>query len=1039
MPKRGRKGDPQPPGRGPPAPTGEALPQATRPVPPRPAKAPPPPRRKVNDDGDDPEEEEEEPEGEDLFAEGYLQDYINAEEEAPEDDVVSSADSFLDSGSYSDASDGGGKAAVDDLLEQRHRVEAAISMRAARRARAAELLSQGVAAGAGGDGSSSSSEESEEAGESSPEAFSETDEAGQADANRPSPSRRRRRDARRGDAARQSTAAHPITDTAASAAAAAGPPQHEAYFEGDVPSSGFDWTKPTGGSVLEWLHQDAPRRIVKNRIYNFLYNYVDPAEPRRYVFRERVFQMTVANGCSLEVNFMQLASVHGATLALWLVDCPETMLSLLTEAANFLVYRALVPHYTTVHPRVHVRITDLPYKETIRGFRQTHRNILVRVEGVVVRRSPVYPQLKTVRYDCLKCSFVIGPVVQRNDREMKVTKCPSCHSTGPFRVNMAFTEYRNHQTLVLQEPPGTVLPGRLPRSLEVILTDDLIDRVKPGELVEVTGIYANQFDPMLNHRQGFPVFTTNLVANNLQRRSVVNRGGLDSGNTGGGDAIGRSWLVDEADKIRALSRHPKIKQKLAASMAPSIHGHPDIKLGLLLVLLGGVGKDIRGDKSHTIRGDINCLLVGDPGCAKSQFLKFLEKTAERAIFTTGRGTTAVGLTAAVHRDPVTGDFALEGGAMVMADQGVCLIDEFDKMSDQDRTSIHEAMEQQTISVARGGIVTSLSARCSVVAAANPIGGRYDPSQSFDANVDLTTPILSRFDLLFVVRDEVNPEVDQQLAQFICASHQRSHPSKRAQRKQLQHTYESSLLQLQANLEVATTREQVDEAERQLRSLHAEFASLDKTTLREDEDPSTTNPLQQRLLRRYISYAKSQCRPQITHIDDTRIVKLYTDLRQESRHGGVPITVRHLESVIRLSEAHAKLHLRDFVTDDDVSCASALFLRCFMASQKYSQRSALERKFRRYLESDIEPMQLLHYRLKALVRQQRAVMRQMSYGVEPVTVTIDAADFDAATTSVNVSRDAANKYFESTLFTDEFELVCDAGQRPTHILHTIRDR
>ena len=190
-------------------------------------------------------------------------------------------------------------------------------------------------------------------------------------------------------------------------------------------------------------------------------------------------------------------------------------------------------------------------------------------------------------------------------------------------------------------------------------------------------------------------------------------------------------------------------------------------------MFGGEAKDVDG--KHKIRGDINCLLLGDPGTAKSQFLKYVEQVFHRVVYTTGKGASAVGLTAGVHKDPVSREWTLEGGALVLADKGVCLIDEFDKMNDQDRTSIHEAMEQQSISISKAGIVTSLQARCSVIAAANPIKGNYNTALSFNDNVDLTDPILSRFDILAVIKDEVNEDQDDALATFVINSHMRNHP------------------------------------------------------------------------------------------------------------------------------------------------------------------------------------------------------------------------------------------------------------------------
>ena len=283
-----------------------------------------------------------------------------------------------------------------------------------------------------------------------------------------------------------------------------------------------------------------------------------------------------------------------------------------------------------------------------------------------------------------------------------------------------------------------VLAGRLPRYKDVVLLGDLIDSARPGEQVEVTGVYKNNFDSSLNTKNGFPVFATLIDANHVSKK----------------DDIYSPFRLTEEDErqIQALAKDPQIVEKITASIAPSIFGHDDIKTALALSMFGGNPKDVNG--KHRIRGDINVLLLGDPGTAKSQFLKYIEKTAPRAVYTTGQGASAVGLTAAVRKDPVSREWTLEGGALVLADQGVCLIDEFDKMNDSDRTSIHEAMEQQSISISKAGIITSLQARCAVVAAANPLGGRYDASKTFAENVDLTDPILSRFDCICVVRDKV---------------------------------------------------------------------------------------------------------------------------------------------------------------------------------------------------------------------------------------------------------------------------------------------
>lgn len=444
-------------------------------------------------------------------------------------------------------------------------------------------------------------------------------------------------------------------------------------------------------------------------------------------------------------------------------------------------------------------------------------NATLQVSGVVTRRTGVFPQLKSCKYDCQKCGFVLGPYVVPPSGEVKPSSCPECQSKGPFAANMEQTIYRNYQKMTLQESPGTVPAGRLPRTKDVILLNDLIDTARPGEEVEVTGVYQNTYDSSAQFSNGFPVFSTMLMANHISKKD---------------DDYGSDRITEEEEQqIRKLAHDPRIVERLTRSLAPSIYGNEDVKIALACSLFGGVQKDIQG--KHRMRGDINCLILGDPGMAKSQFLKYVQKVAHRAVYTTGQGASAVGLTASVRRDNVTREWTLEGGALVLADNGMCMIDEFDKMNDQDRTSIHEAMEQQSISISKAGIVTSLQARCAIIAAANPIRGRYDPSESFAANVNLTEPILSRFDILCVVRDIVDPEMDQRLADHVTKSHCRSHPDHEA-----------------------PVQPKVDN--------------------KDDVIP-------QDLLRKYIMYAKRNCKPKLQDVDQEKITQLYKDRTTSPAH------------------------------------------------------------------------------------------------------------------------------------------------------------
>ena len=367
-------------------------------------------------------------------------------------------------------------------------------------------------------------------------------------------------------------------------------------------------------------------------------------------------------------------------------------------------------------------------------------------------------------------------------------------------------------------------------------------------------------------------------------------------------------------------------------------------------MFGGEAKDING--KHRIRGDINCLLLGDPGTAKSQFLKYTEQLYHRVVYTTGKGASAVGLTAGVHKDPITGEWTLEGGALVLADKGICLIDEFDKMNEQDRTSIHEAMEQQTISISKAGIVTQLQARCSVIAAANPIGGVYRIDRNFNDNVELTDPILSRFDILTVIKDQADPEVDDALATFVLNSHMKNHPT---MRKGVENEQEAA--QMQQKLEECMLDE----------------SKIKKTDM--------TNTLPQELLKKYIIYAKKFCHPRLNDIDKEKVTNFYAKIRKESSAvGGIPIAVRHIESVLRMSEAHAKMHLRDYVRTDDIDFAINMLLDSFLQSQKASVGRALSKKFEQFKTKQQDVNSLLLHILNKIAKE-RAVYKKYQQGIE----------------------------------------------------------
>lgn len=712
-----------------------------------------------------------------------------------------------------------------------------------------------------------------------------------------------------------------------------------------------------GHTVREWVTQIGPKTEIYNRFKNFLRTFVD--ERGHNLYKEKIRQMCEENKLSLEVNYNTLAQAE-QVLAYFLPEAPAEMLVIFDEAAKDIVL-GMFPQYERITREIHVRITDLPLIEDIRSLRQLHLNQLVRTAGVVTSTTGVLPQLSLVKYDCSKCSYVLGPLVQSQNQEVKPGSCPECQSTGPFTINMEQTIYQNYQRITIQESPGKVTAGRLPRSKDTILLSDLCDSCKPGDEIELTGVYTNNYDGSLNTANGFPVFATVIMANHVLRKD---------------EKVAARHLTDnDVRRIVALSKDERVADRIIASIGPSIYGHEEIKRALALSLFGGEAKN-PGQK-HRVRGDINILICGDPGTAKSQFLKYVQQIAPRAVFATGQGASAVGLTAYVQRSPVTREWTLEAGALVLADKGVCLIDEFDKMNDADRTSIHEAMEQQSISISKAGIVTSLQARCAVIAAANPIGGRYDPSLTFSENVDLTEPILSRFDVLCVVRDQVDPVQDEKLARFVVDSHIRHHPS-------------------------GNSPDDMDDSMEQ-----------DSQSQRDEIVDTGPEKVPQDLLQKYILYAREKVHPKLHQMDQDKVARMYSELRRESMAtGSVPITVRHIESMIRLAEAHARMHLREHVLEEDVNMAIRVMLESFINTQKYSVMRTMAKTFQRYLCYKKDNNELLLFVLKQLVQEQINFMRSR-YGSEPDVVEISEKDLQEKAHQLNITN--LTPFFKSDLF------------------------
>ena len=458
---------------------------------------------------------------------------------------------------------------------------------------------------------------------------------------------------------------------------------------------------------------------------------------------------------------------------------------------------------------------------------------------------------------------------------------------NPLSTEYGYCVYKDSQTINIQELPENAPAGQLPRSVTVILENDLVDRVKPGDRVQVSGVFR------VLHRGLSGDFRSVLVATGVQSLLM--------------EKEKPTMSEQDIKNIKKLAKDKDIFGILGESIAPSIEGALNVKKSILLQLLGGAEK-ILANGTH-LRGDINLLMVGDPSTAKSQLLRHIMDIAPLALNTTGRGSSGVGLTAAVAVDKDTGERHLEAGAMVLADKGVVCIDEFDKMNDADRVAIHEVMEQQTVTIAKAGIHTTLNARCSVVAAANPIYSEYARDKSVGVNIGLPDSLLSRFDLLFVMLDEKDPVNDRKIAERVITNHRYQNPNADVM---------SHFMQGDNDYVVEPEFKEDQKMEGKGTTMYEKHTT--KTT-----NKVTRNVVTRDFLKKYLSFVKSQKAPELDGECIEYAAQLYSVIRQKAAFSdqkkiACPVTVRTLETLIRLATAHSKLRISKQVSTSDIDVA-----------------------------------------------------------------------------------------------------------------------
>ncbi|XP_062191035.1 DNA replication licensing factor MCM3-like [Phragmites australis] len=608
------------------------------------------------------------------------------------------------------------------------------------------------------------------------------------------------------------------------------------------------------------------------------------------VYMQAIRDMVQNKRCRLIIGMDDLRN-HNLDLARRVIRSPGEYMQPASDAVSE-VARNLDPKFLKEGERVMVGFSG-PFgfhTVTPRDLMSSFIGTMVCVEGIITKCSLVRPKVvKSVHF----CPATGGFLTREYRDITSFVGLPtgSVYPTRDDNGNLLVTEYgmcdyKDHQILSMQEVPENSAPGQLPRTVDVIVEDDLVDCCKPGDRVSIVGVYKALPGKSKGSVSG--VFRTVLIANNV---SLLNK-----------EANAPVYTREDLKRMKEISRRNDTFDLLGNSLAPSIYGHLWIKKAVVLLMLGGVEKNLKNG-TH-LRGDINMMMVGDPSVAKSQLLRAVMNIAPLAISTTGRGSSGVGLTAAVTSDQETGERRLEAGAMVLADRGVVCIDEFDKMNDQDRVAIHEVMEQQTVTIAKAGIHASLNARCSVIAAANPIYGTYDRSLTPTKNIGLPDSLLSRFDLLFIVLDQMDPEIDRQISEHVARMHRYCTDDGGAR-------------------SLDKTRYTEDDGD----ANPAIFVKYDRMLHGQDRrgKKAKQDRLTIKFLKKYIHYAKNLIQPKLTDEASDHIATSYAELRDgganaKSGGGTLPITARTLETIIRLSTAHAKMKLRHEVHQTDVEAA-----------------------------------------------------------------------------------------------------------------------